>query len=68
MTSRDGYAAYMLVNPTCEYYCFMCGQLRAWCHDGTPVACGNCGSNSIEVGEVGSEKLTKLRGLEVEDV
>jgi len=48
-----------------EYYCYNCGQLRlfAFPKDQKPTECGNCGSNQIEIGEIGSEKLSGLRGI-----
>jgi len=44
-----------------ETYCYDCRQLRLWCRPEKPVACGNCGSSEIEVDEVDSPRLSKLR-------
>jgi len=46
---------------TCETYCRDCKQLRLWLKPEKPTACGNCGSSSIETGEIGSERLAELK-------
>lgn len=49
----------------CEYYCTSCGQLRLFLADGEPTTCGNCGSEDIDVDNVGSERLWRKRHPEV---
>lgn len=45
-----------------EYYCYDCGELRLFAFPNKdPIHCGNCKSTKIEVGEIGTKKLTKLR-------
>ena len=45
----------------CETFCDACGQLRLWGNPERPTACGHCGSESIETGPVGGERLPELR-------
>jgi hypothetical protein len=45
----------------CETFCHSCGQLRLWLRPEPPKACGNCGSTNIEIGEIDSERLTRLK-------
>ena len=48
-------------NSACETFCHTCGQLRLWLKPKDPTACGNCGSNNIDIDNVNSERLRKLR-------
>ena len=45
----------------CETFCHKCGQLRLWLKPEKPIACGNCGSDNIEVDDVNSARLEALR-------
>lgn len=48
-----------------EYYCYTCGQLRLHVckrgNDDKPGKCLGCGGKNLEVDEVGSKELEKLR-------
>jgi hypothetical protein len=45
----------------CETFCHACGQFRLWLKPEDPTACGNCGSTRIDIDDINSERLEKLR-------
>ena len=61
--NNSGYPFEVIIGatPKCEVFCFTCGQLRLWCREEDPQACGNCGSDLIQVGPVDGTELVKLR-------
>jgi hypothetical protein len=44
-----------------EYYCPDCHQLRLHARGRSPRVCGNCGSEGIDIDEVGSARLWRRR-------
>ncbi len=46
---------------TWEYFCENCYQLRLTPTIDKPIKCGNCGASSLDVDEVGCERLTRKR-------
>ena len=58
----------IIIDPrSCEYFCHDCGQLCLWAfgkeagRPEKPDKCQNCESENIEIGELESTHLTKLR-------
>jgi hypothetical protein len=49
------------IEPMCETFCKVCGDLRLWCRPEKPLACGGCGAPGPMIGPIGGEELSRLR-------